>query len=53
MVVKLRPGAQISPQNVLAITNLVASAVEGLAPEAVSVVDMNGNLLNRPRASRR
>lgn len=32
-----------------AISYLVASAVEGLAPEAVSVVDMRGNLLNRPR----
>ncbi|HLK49924.1 MAG TPA: flagellar basal-body MS-ring/collar protein FliF [Bryobacteraceae bacterium] len=49
IMVKLRPHAQISPQNVIAITNLVASAVEGLAPESVSVVDMNGNLLSRPR----
>ena len=49
VVVKLRPSARISPQNVLAITNLVASAVEGLAPESVSIVDMNGALLNRPR----
>ena len=45
----LRPGARLAPQNVLAIDHLVASAVEGLAPEAVSVVDMNGNLLGRPR----
>jgi len=49
VMVKLRPHTQISPQNVVAITNLVASAVEGLAPESVSVVDMNGNLLSRPR----
>lgn len=49
VVLKLRPGAQVSAQNVAAMTNLVASAVEGLAPEAVSVVDMNGNLLSRPR----
>ena len=49
VMVKLRPHMQISPQNVVAITNLVASAVEGLVPEAVSVVDMNGNLLSRPR----
>jgi flagellar M-ring protein FliF len=27
----------------------VSSAVEGLAPEAVSVLDMQGNLLSRPR----
>ena len=49
VMVKLRPGAQLAPQNVVAITNLVASAVEGLLPQAVSVVDMNGNLLSRPR----
>jgi len=50
VLVKIRPGAHISPQNVQAIDHLVASAVEGLVPEAVSVLDMNGNLLGRPRA---
>ena len=50
VLVRLRPGARLAPQNVLAIDHLVASAVEGLSPEAVSVVDMNGNLLGRPRA---
>ena len=49
VMVKLRAGAQISPQNVTAVTNLVASAVEGLAPEAVSLVDMDGRLLSKPR----
>jgi flagellar M-ring protein FliF len=49
VLVGLRPGARLSAQNVIAITNLVSSAVEGLAPESVSVVDMNGNLLSRPR----
>jgi len=49
VVLKLRPGAQVSVQNVAAMTNLVASAVEGLSPEGVSVVDMSGNLLSRPR----
>jgi len=47
VMLKLRPGAHISPRNVLAITNLVASAVEGLSPDAISVVDTNGNLLTR------
>src|ERR1039457_1764658 len=51
VMVKLRPGTQISTQNVLAVTNLVASAVEGLTPEAVSVVDMDGTLLSRPKKS--
>lgn len=48
VMLRIRPGARISPQNVVAVTNLVASAVEGLAPEAVSVLDMRGNLLSRP-----
>ena len=51
VLVRLRTGARLAPQNVLAIDHLVASAVEGLSPDAVSVVDMNGNLLNRPRAT--
>jgi flagellar M-ring protein FliF len=48
VLVRLRPGARLSPANVLAVEHLVASAVEGLSPDAVSVVDMNGNLLSRP-----
>ena len=51
VLVKLRPGARLSPQNISSIEHLAASAVEGLQPEAVSVVDMNGNLLGKPRAS--
>ncbi|HLK22687.1 MAG TPA: flagellar basal-body MS-ring/collar protein FliF [Bryobacteraceae bacterium] len=49
VLVGLRPGMRLSAQNVTAIANLVSSAVEGLAPESVSVVDMAGNLLSRPR----
>ena len=48
VLVHLRLGAHLSPQNVVAVTNLVASAVEGLTPDAVSVLDMTGNLLSRP-----
>ena len=49
VLVRLRAGAHLAPRNVAAIDNLVASAVEGLAPDAVSVVDMNGNLLGKPK----
>ena len=49
VLVRIRPGARLAPQNVLAVTHLVGSAVEGLSPDAVSVLDMNGNLLNRPK----
>ncbi|HWB86793.1 MAG TPA: flagellar basal-body MS-ring/collar protein FliF [Bryobacteraceae bacterium] len=50
VLVHLRPGAHLTPQNVQAIDHLVASAVEGLSPDGVSVLDMNGNLLGRPRS---
>ena len=50
VLVKLRPGARLAPQNVQAIDHLVSAAVEGLSPDQVSVLDMNGNLLGRPRA---
>src|SRR5580698_8883398 len=49
VLVGLRPGTRLSSSNVIAIENLVSSAVEGLGPESVSVVDMSGNLLSRPR----
>lgn len=49
VLVKLHPGAQLSAQNVAAICQLTASAVDGLLPEAVSVVDTRGNLLSRAR----
>jgi flagellar M-ring protein FliF len=50
VLVRLRPGAHLSPQNVQAIDHLVAAAVDGLSPEGVSVLDMNGNLLGRPHS---
>jgi flagellar M-ring protein FliF len=49
VLVKLRHAAALSPQNVAAICQLTASAVPGLSPDQVSLVDTNGNLLNRPR----
>lgn len=50
VVLQLRRPARISQQNVMAIANLVASAVDGLLPEAVAIVDTSGRLLNRPSA---
>src|SRR5207245_9083200 len=49
VLLKVRPGARLSPQNVLAICHLTASAVDQLQPEAVIVLDMHANLLSRPR----
>jgi len=50
VVLRLRPGAQLVPQNVTAIQHLLASAVEGLAPDSVSVLDDTGRLLSRPHS---
>ena len=49
VLVQLRRASALSPQNIQAICQLLASAVPGLAPELVTVVDTNGNLLNRAR----
>ncbi len=49
VMLKLRPGTRLEQPNILAISHLIASAVEGLSPDAVSIVDMQGNLLSRPR----
>ncbi len=42
VVVKLKPGYTLKPEQVRAIVHLVASAVEGLKPQNVTVVDTNG-----------
>ncbi len=49
VMLKLRPGGRVSPQSVQAMTHLLASAVETLQPEAVSVLDTNGTVLSRPK----
>jgi flagellar M-ring protein FliF len=46
VLLRLRKPARLEPANIKAITHLVASAVEGLKPEQVSVVDDQGNLLS-------
>ncbi|MBU1864644.1 MAG: flagellar M-ring protein FliF [Candidatus Omnitrophica bacterium] len=38
--------ARLSKKNVVAITHLVASSVEGLEPSDVTIIDSNGNLLS-------
>jgi flagellar M-ring protein FliF len=49
VMLKLRPGARLQSQHLLGISHLTASAVEGLDPDGVSVVGMDGTLLSRPR----
>jgi flagellar M-ring protein FliF len=47
VVVELHPGKTISPDQVKGITHLVASAVEGLDPSKVTVVDDKGKVLSK------
>lgn len=51
VTIKMGPGRALDGSQVRAITHLVASSVEGLTPENVVVVDVNGNLLAAGGAS--
>jgi flagellar M-ring protein FliF len=46
VTVKIRPSSQLDSSQVKAITHLLASSVEGMKPENVTVVDTNGNMLS-------
>ncbi len=48
VVLDLNPGKTLSADQVRGITNLVASAVENMEPERVTVVDSRGKVLTRP-----
>ncbi|MEO8099780.1 MAG: flagellar basal-body MS-ring/collar protein FliF [Acidobacteriota bacterium] len=50
VLLNLRRSTTLSAENVAAIANLVASAVEGLSPKQITILDSNGQLLNRPRS---
>ena len=51
VLLKLRSGAKLPAQNLAGITHMVASAVEGLTPESVAIMDIHGALLSRPKKS--
>jgi flagellar M-ring protein FliF len=46
VLVNLYPGHQLQSDQISAIVQLVASSVQGLTPQQVSVVDQNGHLLS-------
>ncbi|SIN96369.1 flagellar M-ring protein FliF [Sulfurivirga caldicuralii] len=50
VVVRLRPGRQLTPEQVNAIVYLVAASVPNLSPKNVTVVDQYGNLLSDNQA---
>ena len=49
VVLKLRGGTGLSRRQLSGISHLVASSVEGLEPENITVVDYDGNLLSSPQ----
>ena len=48
IVLNLRPGARLTPEQVRGIVHLVSSSVEGLNPDKVTVIDTSGKLIVRP-----
>jgi len=48
VLVSLADGTTLSPEQVQAIVHLVASSIEGLSPDNVTVADSNGDVLNAP-----
>ncbi|MFM8315224.1 MAG: flagellar basal-body MS-ring/collar protein FliF, partial [Deltaproteobacteria bacterium] len=48
VILELKPGMSPSKTEVTGIANLVASAVEGLKVNQVTIVDTKGNFLHRP-----
>lgn len=48
VLVKTKPGQDLSPGQVRSIVHLVSSSVEGLVPEQVTVADDQGNMLAAP-----
>lgn len=47
VIVKMRPGEEVSEKQVRGITHLVASSVEGLKARQVSVLDIHGQMLTK------
>ncbi len=45
VLLQLKPGAHLTPAQVKGIVHLISSAVEGLDPSNVTIVDTNGNIL--------
>lgn len=49
VLLTLRAGRELNPQSASAIAHLAASAVEGLEPRSVSIMDTEGRLLSKPK----
>jgi flagellar M-ring protein FliF len=47
VMVKLKSGRNLSPNQVQGVVHLIASSVEGLSPQEVTVIDHRGGMLTR------
>jgi flagellar M-ring protein FliF len=48
IMLRMKPGKQLSQKQVQGILHLVARAVEGLEPQNIAIVDELGNMLTKP-----
>jgi len=48
VTLKLKPGKKLSKQQIQGIVHLVSSAIEGLKPTGVTILDISGKLLTNP-----
>jgi flagellar M-ring protein FliF len=53
VVLKMRPGRSLTPEQVSGVANLVASSVERLTPSDVTIVDVSGQVLSSDRTQAR
>ena len=51
VLVKTRPGSTLSSEQVQAVVHLVASSIDGLDPDQVTVADATGKVLSAPGGS--
>lgn len=49
VLLRLKPGAELTPPQIKGIANLVASSIERLTPENVTILDSHGNMLNEKK----
>ncbi|MBI4650911.1 flagellar M-ring protein FliF [Candidatus Desantisbacteria bacterium] len=50
VILKLKHGKEVSSTQIQGIVHLVASSVEGLEPENITIVTTDGRVLSRPRS---
>ncbi len=49
VVVTLKNGRELEKQSIRGIKNIVATAVEGLSPDNITILDSHGNVLAQPK----